>query len=254
MGGGSSSSGEEDGDAGWRAAIDSVAGLDYGISTSKPSSKPQKISVDLAQDDLLEEQNRNRGSGLKLYQIKAQKLLDDILEKSLEIVRDAIPAACENTELNGGIRLFRQAPPGVTLDVYDAHQQNRKRPRIIPGEEVNEKSKQFKRKLRKGSTEKRGRTDRKSEKDKRGEMASFTCQGNAVWNMKMRRMLENRYLLPTVSLAMVTSLGTFTSTIWALHARRCKTVFDAMNSVFCSLITCFLFSSSASWEVTTLWA
>ncbi|KAH7665316.1 hypothetical protein IHE45_13G026300 [Dioscorea alata] len=141
-GGGSSSSGEEDGDASWRAAIDSVAALDFGSSASKPPAKSQKNSTDSVPDDSLEEQNQSRGSGLKLYQIK--KLLDEVLEKSLEIVRSTIPASSENPESNGGIRLFRQAPPGVILDAFDAHQQQQKRPRIIPGEEVNEKSKKFK--------------------------------------------------------------------------------------------------------------
>ncbi|KAM0937793.1 hypothetical protein DsansV1_C24g0182981 [Dioscorea sansibarensis] len=146
-GSGSSSSGEEDGDAGWRAAIDSVAALDFGASASKPPAKTQQNSTDSAPDDPLEGQIQSRGSGLKLYQIKAQKLLDEVLEKSLEIVRNTIPAASENSESNGGIRLFRRAPPGVVLDAFDVHRQQQKRPRIIPGEEVNEKSKKFKRKL-----------------------------------------------------------------------------------------------------------
>jgi len=49
---------------------------------------------------------------------QAQKLLDEVLEKSLEIVRSTIPAASENSESNGGIRLFRRAPPGVILDAF----------------------------------------------------------------------------------------------------------------------------------------
>lgn len=75
MGGdGGGSSGEEDGDASWRAAIDSVAALDFGSSASKPPAKSQKNSTDSVQDDSLEEQNQSRGSGLKLYQIKVTLL------------------------------------------------------------------------------------------------------------------------------------------------------------------------------------
>uniref|UniRef100_A0A7N0UIA7 Uncharacterized protein n=1 Tax=Kalanchoe fedtschenkoi TaxID=63787 RepID=A0A7N0UIA7_KALFE len=47
----------------------------------------------------------------------------------------------------GGIRLFKHAPPGVIFDHTDELQGPKKRPNLIPGEEIDEKSKKFKRKL-----------------------------------------------------------------------------------------------------------
>lgn len=151
MGGGSSasSSGEEDGDVDWRAAIDSVAAVSVGIPASNGSTKTRSDAGDLALDDPHNEQQKKvQTPGLKLYQIKAQKLLDDLLGKSLEMVRNPVPILGENHQVNGGgVRLFSKAPPGI-LDPIDPHAQPRKRPRILPGEDVDEKSKKFKRQLK----------------------------------------------------------------------------------------------------------
>ncbi|KAK7853565.1 hypothetical protein CFP56_035533 [Quercus suber] len=105
MGGRSSesegSSGEEDGDADWKAKINS-----------------------------------------------AQKILDDILEKTLVTVRDPVDVPENDPETDeGGIRLFKHAPPGIVFDHIDELQQPRKRPRILPGKEIDEKSKKFRRRI-----------------------------------------------------------------------------------------------------------
>ncbi|XP_010938972.1 uncharacterized protein [Elaeis guineensis] len=152
MGGGSSanSSGEEDGDAEWKAAIDSVAAVNLGTSTSNRPATPQSVAGgSTAPDDPRDEQlKKPQTPGLKLYQIKAQKLLDDLLEKSLEMVTNPIPMSNDNPQSNGGgIQLFRKAPPGIILDPIDPHPQPRKRPKILPGKEVDEKSKKFRRQL-----------------------------------------------------------------------------------------------------------
>ncbi|KAA8522594.1 hypothetical protein F0562_013045 [Nyssa sinensis] len=134
----SSSSGEEDGDADWRAAIDSVAATISNGSTTKSIGYPTK-------DDQV---TNRKPQKLKHYQIKAQKLLDDILEKTIEMVRDPVNAPDNNLMISeGGIRLFKHAPPGIVFDHIDELQQPRKRPRIIPGEEIDEKSKKFRRQL-----------------------------------------------------------------------------------------------------------
>ncbi|KAJ4796309.1 hypothetical protein LUZ62_047555 [Rhynchospora pubera] len=146
MGGGSparSSSSDEDGDAEWRAAIDSIASVGFGVPQSNGSSSSKRESRDTHSDD-----EPSQKSGLKLYQIKAQKLLDEYLEKNLEVVRMPDPHVSEDSSWGGGgvIKLFSKAPRGITLKEDTKFVQN-KRPRILPGEETDEKSKKFKRQI-----------------------------------------------------------------------------------------------------------
>ncbi|KAL6277524.1 hypothetical protein ACE6H2_021125 [Prunus campanulata] len=144
----SSSSSEEDGDSEWKAAINSAAAG----ASSVMSSFMNGFSA-----------NENGGGGgggdynqsktqqlPKHYQIKAQKLLDEIIGKSLEIVNDPLIHLPDDEavvdEDEGCIRLFKNAPPGIVFDHVD-EQPLRKRPRILPGREINEKSKKFRRRL-----------------------------------------------------------------------------------------------------------
>ncbi|KAJ9564266.1 hypothetical protein OSB04_000232 [Centaurea solstitialis] len=135
MGSEDGSSGEEDGDAEWRAAINSVASTGVANGTTTASSNREK------QADT---------KTIKVYQIKAQKLLDDLLEKSLEVVRRQPTEVAENHSVinGGGVRLFRDAPPGILFDHVDELQGPLKRPRIIPNVEVDEKSKKFRHQLK----------------------------------------------------------------------------------------------------------
>ena len=43
-------------------------------------------------------------------------MLDDMLEKNLEIVRNPCPNLADPVETGGGIKLFKKAPPGITMD------------------------------------------------------------------------------------------------------------------------------------------
>ncbi|KAK9670261.1 hypothetical protein RND81_13G189900 [Saponaria officinalis] len=135
----SSSSSSEDGDEEWKAAINSVASPFP--TSSKPDPKPD------SDDDPLQPQP------LKHYQLKAQKTLDDILEKSLFMVKDSDPVNADVIEddpvANGdGVRLFKQAPVGILFDHRVELKGPTKKPRILPGEAVDEKSKKFKKRLR----------------------------------------------------------------------------------------------------------
>lgn len=79
-GDGSSSSGEEDGDAAWKAAINSVATVGFGLSASNGRPKPDPTAVDSSEDDdddddddataRLHQLGRWQAPKLKLYQIK----------------------------------------------------------------------------------------------------------------------------------------------------------------------------------------
>ncbi|XP_004288251.1 PREDICTED: uncharacterized protein LOC101312672 [Fragaria vesca subsp. vesca] len=133
-----SSSSEEDGDAAWKAAISSAAAGATSYINSL-SAKPTQLPA----------QDSNPTKLPKHYQIKAQKLLDDIVGKSLEIVHSSIPELDDeavSNEEEAGVRLFKNAPRGIVFD-HKEEQAPRKRPRILPGKEINEKSKKFKQRI-----------------------------------------------------------------------------------------------------------
>ncbi|KAL8229233.1 hypothetical protein R6Q57_014133 [Mikania cordata] len=145
MGGDSSTSGEEDGDAEWRAAINSVA-------STAPSNRSTVANGTTTTSSVGSPGREDKGDAksIKLYQIKAQKLLDEILEKSLQVVRQEPTKVAENHSIinGGGVRLFRDAPPGILFNQVDEPQGPLKRPRIVPTVEVDEKSKKFKQQLK----------------------------------------------------------------------------------------------------------
>ncbi|KAI3992152.1 hypothetical protein MKX01_015043, partial [Papaver californicum] len=105
-----SSSGEEDGDAGWRAAISSIA-TDFNNQSAATNGPVPKTSNRTSNS---EEQPKP-----KHYVVKVQKLLEDM-----------------------------RAPLGIVFDPIDESKLPRKRPKILPGYEVDEKSKKFERQLK----------------------------------------------------------------------------------------------------------
>ncbi|KMZ72072.1 hypothetical protein ZOSMA_16G00360 [Zostera marina] len=142
-----SSSGEdEDGGTEWKKRIQSAASAgDYIVSAPQRSSldKSSQIISGLGQDA------DNNNAGLKLYQIKARKFLDEMLEKSLvfvQILDDHLDEISQTTDL--GVRLFHKAPLGIIFDPIDINPRPKKRPQLIPREEINEKSKKFKQIIR----------------------------------------------------------------------------------------------------------
>ncbi|GJN08759.1 hypothetical protein PR202_ga26714 [Eleusine coracana subsp. coracana] len=141
-----SSSSDDDGDAAWRAAIDSIAAVGFGVPATNGSAKA--ASGDSGEANRSGEPEKPQTPGLKLYQIKARNMLDDMLEKNLEIVRAPCSNLTDPMETEGGIKLFRKAPPGIKIDAMDKLHVQLKRPRIFPGQEVDEKSKEFRHMLR----------------------------------------------------------------------------------------------------------
>ncbi|KAK6125323.1 hypothetical protein DH2020_040939 [Rehmannia glutinosa] len=141
MGGGrnSSSSGEEDGDAEWRAAIDFVT-----AATTTTFIKQDSNGRATHEDD----DEKHEPQNIKHYQIKAQKLLDDILDKTIEVVTDTAHILDNDPKLsNAGIRLFKRAPAGIVFDHLDELHGPKKKPKLVPGEDLDEKSKKFRKQL-----------------------------------------------------------------------------------------------------------
>ncbi|XWS41772.1 hypothetical protein CRYUN_Cryun17cG0111800 [Craigia yunnanensis] len=128
----SSSSGEEDGDAEWKAAIQSIAAATtatftngYNNSLSNSSTKTTRNNLvshsipdtDDSDDDNAEGEQKQQPQKLKHYQIKAQKLLNDMLEKTLVIEKDTSNVPDDDSVVNeGGVRLFKNSTPGIVFD------------------------------------------------------------------------------------------------------------------------------------------
>ncbi|XP_024313238.1 uncharacterized protein LOC100836308 [Brachypodium distachyon] len=70
-------------------------------------------------------------------------MLDDVLEKNLEIVRTPCLNLADPMEIDGVIKLFKKAPPGIRIEDIDKYHVQLKRPRILPWSEIDEKSKKF---------------------------------------------------------------------------------------------------------------
>ncbi|CAL4913120.1 unnamed protein product [Urochloa decumbens] len=148
---GSGSSSEDDGDAAWKAAIDSIAAVGFGVPPSNGVAKAASVGGGEADSDAELEQpheEKPQAPKLKLYQIKVRNMLDDMLEKNIEIVKAPCTNLTDPTETEGGIKLFKKAPPGIKMDSMDKLHVQLKRPKIVPGEAVDEKSKKFRHMLR----------------------------------------------------------------------------------------------------------
>ncbi|KAL8476933.1 hypothetical protein ACS0TY_029290 [Phlomoides rotata] len=132
----SSSSGEEDGDAEWRAAIDSV------------TSAPKIIKHD-SNGTHDREDEKHKHPNIKHYQIKARKLLDEMLDKTIEVVTKTADIILEKHPPpdDTGVRLFKRAPSGIVFDRIDEVSGPKKKPKIVPGQELEEKSKEFRKQL-----------------------------------------------------------------------------------------------------------
>ncbi|XP_011035667.1 PREDICTED: uncharacterized protein LOC105133394 isoform X2 [Populus euphratica] len=142
MGGPASSSSEEE-DANWKAAIESIAATTTFANKVLSSTSNGSTSRSAPTTEAYAE-NTQDSRKLKHYQIKAQKCLDIILERTLEMVRDPIPVSDNDRDANDvGVRLFKHSPAGIVFDHLDKIQGPKKRPRILPGHGIDEKSKKF---------------------------------------------------------------------------------------------------------------
>ncbi|CAL1380858.1 unnamed protein product [Linum trigynum] len=144
------SSDEED--ATWKAAIQSIASTTtYGSQVSSASSFGNGVAKSHAprNGDNEDAEKPRDPQKLKHYQIKAQKLLEQLLEKSLDIVEDGgeVPDV-KHVSNEGGVRLFKNSPVGILLDSKDDIQRPTKKPRLVPQLAIEENSKKFRREVK----------------------------------------------------------------------------------------------------------
>uniref|UniRef100_A0A0D9Z3I1 Uncharacterized protein n=2 Tax=Oryza TaxID=4527 RepID=A0A0D9Z3I1_9ORYZ len=147
----SSSSSDDDGDAAWKAAIESIAAVGFGLPLSNGAAKATSGGGGEASHGVEQQppqEGKAQAPGLKLYQIKVRNMLDNMLEKNLEIVKTTCSNLADPMETDGGIKLFKKAPPGIRMDAMDKYHVQLKRPRILPGTDIDEKSKKFRHMLK----------------------------------------------------------------------------------------------------------
>ncbi|KAK9228439.1 hypothetical protein WN944_021389 [Citrus x changshan-huyou] len=263
----SSSSGEEDGPAEWREAVESIAatttfGIDNGSTTTAKSVAHSASNIEYG----YENDQQHKPHKLKHYHIKAQKLLDEILDKSLEMTRD-VPVPDNDQVINEGVlQLFKHSPPGIVFDHIDELKGPKKKPRILPGQDIDMKSKQFKRQLRsvvvdgvdvlatardacqKSLVRQEAKDAAAKEKAKKEEerVAELKRIRGERWLPSIASEMQMAMLLVMV----VDGLSLFVSTVWSLQERRFSSTFEAVSSAAVSLtmalVVCFLSTQSHS--------
>ncbi|KAJ8765626.1 hypothetical protein K2173_014748 [Erythroxylum novogranatense] len=147
MGGPTSSGSSSEEDENWKAAIKSIASTTvFGLQASGTVSNGSKSRA-VAPEAEPGGENGQKAQKVKHYQIKAQKLLDQILEKTLMVVKDSnddtavTTGAATNDE---GVRLFKNSSAGIVFDHKDEIQRPTKRPRILPGLDIDQNSRKKK--------------------------------------------------------------------------------------------------------------
>lgn len=145
-----SSSSDEDGDENWRAAVNSVAVDSTAIFRN--GSNQNGTGYSKLQD--IEGGKDGKSSNLKSCQARAQDLLHRYLDKTLTIIAspESSSHVCNSTidDHEDEIRLFRRAPRGITVKPVETLERliPRKKPRIPPRKEINEKSTEFRSQIR----------------------------------------------------------------------------------------------------------
>ncbi|XP_010559099.1 PREDICTED: uncharacterized protein LOC104827599 [Tarenaya hassleriana] len=139
--GGESSSDEEEEDPKWKAAIESIAATT--VFGAKGNSK--SLSTRASEED---GDYRFKPKKLTHAEIKALKVLDEMVEKTLEFVKDPLRISDIEPENDNGVRLFKRAPVGIIFDHLDEIEGPKKKPKLLPNRVVDENSKEFKKRLK----------------------------------------------------------------------------------------------------------
>ncbi|CAA7055942.1 unnamed protein product [Microthlaspi erraticum] len=137
--GGDSSS--EDEDPKWKAAINSIATTTvYGASAAKPAAAQSYEDGDF----------RPKTKKLTHAQIKVKKLLNEMVENTLDFVKDPVnvPEEKPEEETDCGVRLFKRCSTGIIFDHVDELQGPKKKPNLRPGRGDEGNSKELKKRIK----------------------------------------------------------------------------------------------------------
>ncbi|KAL1195023.1 hypothetical protein V5N11_031115 [Cardamine amara subsp. amara] len=136
--GGDSSS--EDEDPKWKAAINSIVTTTvYGASATKPVASKSYEDGDF----------RIKPKKLTHAQMKVKNLLNEMVEKSLDFVKDPpVNVPEDKPENDCGVRLFKRCSTGIIFDHVDELKGPRKKPNLRPDRGVEGNSKEFKKRIK----------------------------------------------------------------------------------------------------------
>ncbi|KAJ0248834.1 Uncharacterized protein HA466_0158780 [Hirschfeldia incana] len=141
---GGDSSSSEDEDPKWKAAINSI------VTTTAYAASATKLAAATAQQN---EDGEFRAKPKKLThaQIKVKKLLNEMVENSLDFVKDpvtVVPQDDEEPENDCGVRLFKRCSTGIVFDHVDELQGPKKKPTLHPSRGIEGSSKEFKKRIK----------------------------------------------------------------------------------------------------------
>ncbi|KAF8088897.1 hypothetical protein N665_0527s0017 [Sinapis alba] len=135
---GGDSSSSEDEDPKWKAAINSIVTTTaYAASATKLAAPQQNEDGDF----------RAKPKKLTHAQIKVKKLLNEMVENTLDFVKD--PVTLPEPENDCGVRLFKRCSTGIVFDHVDELQGPKKKPNLHPFRGLVEgSSKEFKKRIK----------------------------------------------------------------------------------------------------------
>ncbi|CAN7118431.1 unnamed protein product [Brassica rapa subsp. narinosa] len=141
--GGDSSSSSEDEDPKWKAAINSI------VTTTAYAASASKLAATAQQHE--DGDFRVKPKKLTHAQIKVKKLLNEMVENTLDFVKDPVTAVPQDEEPENdcGVRLFKRCSTGIVFDhVADELQGPKKKPNLHPSRGIEGSSKEFKKRIK----------------------------------------------------------------------------------------------------------
>ncbi|KAJ4900272.1 Uncharacterized protein Rs2_14223 [Raphanus sativus] len=145
-GGGGDSSSEEEDDPKWKAAINSIV-----TTTAYAASATKAAAAAAATQQHEDGEFRLKPKKLTHAQIKVKKLLNEMVENTLDFVKDPtltlVPQDDEEPENDCGVRLFKRCSTGIVFDHVDELQGPKKKPNLHPSRGLEASSKEFKKRI-----------------------------------------------------------------------------------------------------------
>ncbi|KAL0890437.1 hypothetical protein Bca101_014420 [Brassica carinata] len=139
---GGDSSSSEDEDPKWKAAINSI------VTTTAYAASATKLAAATQQHE--DGDFRAKPKKLTHAQMKVKKLLNEMVENTLDFVKDPVTVVPvdQEPENDCGVRLFKRCSTGIVFDHVDELQGPKKKPNLHPSRGLEGSSKEFKKRIK----------------------------------------------------------------------------------------------------------